>query len=122
MGLCDFDPIFELLSISKTVSTASQVRKLQNQILHNNIGGGILPQAIHGGTRLNGVDETSQDTTIKYVPVQVRPAVAKLRERVAKVATEETGPQQVRAWKLFLFRGQDALPRPRTANEPTTQA
>ena len=47
--------------------------------------------------------ETAQDTTtIKYVPVQVRPAVAKLRERVAKVATEETGPQQVRAWKLFL--------------------
>ena len=29
--------------------------------------------------------------------VQVRPAVAKLRERVAKVATQETGPQQVRA-------------------------
>ena len=47
--------------------------------------------------------ETAQDTTtIKYVPVQVRPAVAKLRERVAKAATEETGPQQVRAWKLFL--------------------
>ena len=47
--------------------------------------------------------ETAQDTTtIKYVLVQVRPAVAKLRERVAKVATEETEPQQVRAWKLFL--------------------
>ena len=47
--------------------------------------------------------ETAQDTTtIKYVPVQVRPAVAKLRQRVAKVATQETGPQQVRAWKLFL--------------------
>ena len=47
--------------------------------------------------------ETAQDTTtIKYVPVQVRPAVAKLRERVAKVVTQETGPQQVRAWKLFL--------------------
>ena len=24
-------------------------------ILHNNVGEGILPQAIHGGTRLNGV-------------------------------------------------------------------
>ena len=47
--------------------------------------------------------ETAQDaTTIKYVPVQVRPAVARLRERIAKAATEETGPQQVRAWKLFL--------------------
>ena len=47
--------------------------------------------------------ETAQDTTtIKYVPVQIRPAVATLRGRVAKVATEETGPQQVRAWKLFL--------------------
>ena len=35
--------------------------------------------------------ETAQDTTtIKYVPVQVRPTVAKLRERVAKAATEET--------------------------------
>ena len=42
--------------------------------------------------------ESAQDTTtIKYVPVQVRPAVAKLRERVAKVATDETGPWQVRA-------------------------
>ena len=47
--------------------------------------------------------ETTQDTTTtKYVPVLVRPMVARLRERVAKVATEETGPQQVRAWKLFL--------------------
>ena len=34
--------------------------------------------------------ETTQDaTTIKYVPVQVRPAVARLRERVAKAATGE---------------------------------
>ena len=47
--------------------------------------------------------ETAQDTTtIKCVPVQVRPAVAKLRERVAKAATEETGPQQVCVWRLFL--------------------
>ena len=55
MGLCDFDPIFELQFLSKTVSTASQVSKLQSQFLHNNIGDGILPQAIHDETRLNGV-------------------------------------------------------------------
>ena len=29
----------------------NQVRKLQNQYLHNNTGDGTLPQAIHGGTR-----------------------------------------------------------------------
>ena len=70
--------------------------------------------------------ETTQDsTTIKYVPVQVRPAVARLRERVAKAATEETGPQQVRAWKLFLsldrmlFHTSDAK---RTNNTSLTKA
>ena len=70
--------------------------------------------------------ETAKDTTtIKYVPVQVRPAVAKLRERVAKVATQETGPQQVRAWKLFLsldkmlFHTSDAK---RTNNTSLTKA
>ena len=70
--------------------------------------------------------ETAQDTTtIKYVPVQVRPAVAKLRERVAKVATAETGPQQVRSWKLFLslyrllFHTSDAK---RTNNTSLTEA
>ena len=70
--------------------------------------------------------ETAQDsTTIKYVPVQVRPAVARLRERVAKAATEETGPQQVRAWKLFLsldrmlFHTSDAK---RTNNTSLTKA
>ena len=70
--------------------------------------------------------ETAQDTTtIKYVPVQVRPAVAKLRERVAKAATEETRPQQVRAWKLFLsldkmlFHTSDAK---RTNNTSLTKA
>ena len=51
MGRCDFDPIFELLTLPKNVSIASQVCKLQNQFLHNNIGVGFLPQAIHGGTR-----------------------------------------------------------------------
>ena len=70
--------------------------------------------------------ETTQDsTTIKYVPVQVRPAVARSRERVAKAATEETGPQQVRAWKLFLsldrmlFHTSDAK---RTNNTSLTKA
>ena len=70
--------------------------------------------------------ETTQDsTTIKYVPVQVRPAVARLRERVAKAATEETGPQQARAWKLFLsldrmlFHTSDAK---RTNNTSLTKA
>ena len=44
--------------------------------------------------------ETAQDTTtIKYVPVQVRPAVGKLRERVARCSST-----------------------PQTPNGPTTQA
>ena len=55
MGPCDFDPIFELMSLSKTVSTASQANKLQNPFLHNNFGDGILPQALHGGASLNGI-------------------------------------------------------------------
>ena len=58
MGVCDFDPIFELQSLSKTVSSASQVTKLQNQFLHNIIGDIIHPQAIHGGTRPNGIGGT----------------------------------------------------------------
>ena len=67
--------------------------------------------------------ETAQDaTTIKYVPVQLRPAVAKLRERVAKVATQETGPQQVRAWKHFLSLDKMLFSTPQTPNGPTTQA
>ena len=66
-------------------------------------------------------NETTQDsTTINYVPVQVRPAVARLRERVAKAATEETGQQQVRACKLFLsWTGCSSTPQ--TPNGPTTQ-
>ena len=44
-------------SLSKTVSTASQVSKLQNQFPRNNTRDGIFPQAIHGGTRQNGVGE-----------------------------------------------------------------
>ena len=55
MDRCDFDPIFELQTLPRNVSTASQVCKSQNQFLHNNIGVGFLPQAIHGGTRLKRV-------------------------------------------------------------------
>ena len=50
---------------------------------------------------------------------------ARLRERVAKAATEETGPLQVRAWKLFLsldkmlFHTSDAK---RTNNTSLTKA
>ena len=52
---CDFDQIFELQSLSKTVFIVSQVRKVQNQFLQHNKGDDILPQAIHGGTRPIGV-------------------------------------------------------------------
>ena len=55
MGPCDFDQIFELQSLSKTVFTASQANRLQHQFLHSNLGDGTLPQAIPGGTRLTGV-------------------------------------------------------------------
>ena len=55
MGLCDFDPISELLSLSKTVSTASQANKLQNPFLQNNTGDDILLLALRGWTRLNGI-------------------------------------------------------------------
>ena len=53
--LCDFDPIFELLSLSKTVSTASQANKSKNPFLQNNTGDDILRQALRGGTSLNGI-------------------------------------------------------------------
>ena len=52
---CDFDPIFELQSLSQTVFIVSRVRKLLNQFLQHNTGDGTLPQAILGGTRLTGV-------------------------------------------------------------------
>ena len=45
------------ISLSKTVSTASQANKLQNPFLHHNLGYGILLQAHRGGTRLIGVGE-----------------------------------------------------------------
>ena len=53
--LCDFDQIFELQSLSKTVFIVSQARKLQNQFLQHKKGNDTLPQAIPGGTRLTGV-------------------------------------------------------------------
>ena len=37
---CDFDQIFELLCHSKTVSIVNQVKKLNDQHLHNNTGDG----------------------------------------------------------------------------------
>ena len=41
------DPIFELLSLSKIVYTASQANKLKSLFLQNNAG--------DGGTSLNGI-------------------------------------------------------------------
>ena len=55
MVLSKFDPIFELLSLSKIVYTASQVNKLKSLFLHNNTGDGIPLQAHRGGTSLNGI-------------------------------------------------------------------
>ena len=55
MGLWDFDPIFELLSLSKIVDVASQANKSKSLFLQNNIGYGIPLQAHRGGTRLNGI-------------------------------------------------------------------
>ena len=72
---------------------------------------------------VNWRETTRGTTTIEYVPVQVRPMVARLRERVAKVATEENGPQQVRAWKFFLSLDKMLFQTfPRTANGPTILA
>ena len=51
----NFDQIFDLQSLLKTVSTASQANKLQNPFLQNNTGDGTLLQAFRGGTRLNGI-------------------------------------------------------------------
>ena len=55
MGPWNFDPIFELLSQWKIVSTASQANKLKNPFLQNNTGYGILLQAHRGGTSLHGI-------------------------------------------------------------------
>ena len=45
---CDFDQTSQ--SDSKRVSIVNQVKKLQNQYLHNNTGDGTLPQVIPGAT------------------------------------------------------------------------
>ena len=55
MSLWNFDPIFELQSLSKIVYTASQANKLKNPFLQNNTGDGIPLQAHRGGTSLNGI-------------------------------------------------------------------
>ena len=49
--LCDFDQIFELQSLSKTVLIVSQVRKLQNQYLHSNTEMALFLKRFPGGTR-----------------------------------------------------------------------
>ena len=51
-----FDPIFELLSLSKIVYTASQSKKLKSLFHQNNTGDGIPLQAHRGGTSLNGIE------------------------------------------------------------------
>ena len=51
MGLWNFDPIFELLSLWKIVYTTSQANKLKSLFLQNNTGYGIPLQAHRGGTR-----------------------------------------------------------------------
>ena len=55
MGLWNFDPIFELLSPSKIVYTASQTKKLKSPFLQKNTGDDIPLQAHRGGTSLNGI-------------------------------------------------------------------
>ena len=54
LGLRDFDPIFELRSLSKIVYTASQANKLKSLFLQNKKGDGIPLQAHRGGASLNG--------------------------------------------------------------------
>ena len=68
--------------------------------------------------------ETTQDTTtIDYVPVQVRPMMARPRERVAKVATEETDPNRCALGSSSSpSTGCSSTPLPRTANGPTVLA
>ena len=52
--LCDFDQIFELQSLSKTVFIVSPASRLQNQFLHTNAGNGTIHQAMHDWTRPTG--------------------------------------------------------------------
>ena len=55
MGLWSFDPIFELLSLWKIVSTTSQANKLKSLSIQINTGYGIPLQAHRGGTSLNRI-------------------------------------------------------------------
>ena len=55
MGPWNFDPIFELLSLSEIVYTSSQAKKLKSLFLQNNTGDGIHLQGHRGGTSLNGI-------------------------------------------------------------------
>ena len=55
MSLGKFDPIFELLSLWKIVSTASQANKLKNPFFQIKTVEGIHLQAHRGGTSLNGI-------------------------------------------------------------------
>ena len=51
----------------KTVSTACQVSKLQNQFLHNHTGDGILLQAHRGGTRLDGIGGVRKNLKLPFL-------------------------------------------------------
>ena len=55
MGLWNFDPIFELLSLSKIVYTTSKANKLKSLSIQTNTLNGITLQAHRGGTSLNGI-------------------------------------------------------------------
>ena len=75
-AVCDFDQTFELQSLSITVFIVSQVNKLQNPFLLNNIGDGTLPQAILGGTwtrpKVGGAhDKNLSDLLLQLVSLTV---------------------------------------------------
>ena len=55
MSRWNFDPIFELLSLSTIVYTTSQAKKLKILFLQNNTRDGIPLQAHRGGTSLNRI-------------------------------------------------------------------
>ena len=52
MGRCDFEPIFDLLSLRKIVYTTGQANKLKSLSIQNNTENGIRLQAHRGGTRI----------------------------------------------------------------------
>ena len=55
IGLWNFDPIFELLSLWKIVYITSQANKLKSLFLQNNTVYGIPLQAHRGGTRFGKI-------------------------------------------------------------------